>query len=118
MSMDSGDLAILGGGGTAALGFVLGVVTRYVQPRLLAISDRLDKIEVRTEKIDDAVDALGLSIKEGLLEQREITGIKVTEVHVKLDLAASELRNEISKVRESLGYLRGKTRSFKPESDQ
>jgi hypothetical protein len=41
----------------------------------------------------------------------------VTEVHVKLDQAASELRNEISKVRESLGYLRGKTRSFKPDPD-
>ena len=115
--MDAGDIAILGGGSTATMGFVLGVVTRYVQPRLRAISDRLDKIEIRTEKIDDAVDALGLSIKEGLLEQREITGTKVTEVHVKLDQAASELRNEISKVRESLGYLRGKTRSFKPDPD-
>ncbi|QDP55297.1 MAG: hypothetical protein Unbinned400contig1002_27 [Prokaryotic dsDNA virus sp.] len=117
MAMDSGDVAIIGGGGTAALGFVLGVVTRYVQPRLLAISDRLDKLEARSEKIDDAVDELALTLKSGLLQQREITGTKVTEVHVKLDSTASQLRAEISKVRESLGYLRGKTGSFEADSD-
>ena len=108
--MDSGDIAIVGGGGTAALGFVLGVVTRYVQPRLAALSDRLEKIEVKIEKVDDGLALLALGVKEGLLEQREITGIKVTEVHVKLDGTASELRSEISKVREGLGYLRGKSK--------
>tara|TARA_R100000808_G_scaffold23301_1_gene51556 strand:- start:1132 stop:1482 length:351 start_codon:yes stop_codon:yes gene_type:complete len=115
--MDGGDLAIMGGGGAAATGFVVGVVTRYVQPRLAALRERVEKLETKIEKLDDAADALALAIKEGLLEQREITGTKVTEVHVKLDSAASELRTEISKVRESLGYLRGKTRSFKPGGD-
>jgi hypothetical protein len=115
--MDSGDIAILGGGGTAALGFVLGVVTRYVQPRLAALSDRISKIEVKLEKVDDGLDSLALGIQEGLLEQREVTGVKVTEVHVKLDSTASGLRNEISKLRESLGYLRGKTGAFSPETD-
>lgn len=110
MSMDPGDMAIIGGGGTAALGFVLGVVTRYVQPRLSALSDRLEKIELKIEKVDDGLAALALGIKEGLLEQREITGTKVTEVHVKLDGTASDLRSEISKVREDLGYLRGKSK--------
>ena len=106
--MDSGDMAIIGVGGTATLGFVLGVVTRYVQPRLSALSDRMTKVEAKVEKVDDSLAALALDMKEGLLEQREITGVKVTEVHVKLDLACSDLRGEISKVRESLGYLRGK----------
>lgn len=113
MTMDGGDIALFGGGGTALLGFVVGVVTRYVGPRLAALSERVSKLEAKMEKVDDALGELALGVKSGLLEQREITGTKVTEVHTKLDSVAAELRTEISKVREALGYLRGKTRSFK-----
>ena len=94
MSMDGGDLAILGGGGTAALGFVLGVVQRYVGPRLNAVRERLEKAEENLARIDEKHDALLDRMKAGLLEQREITG---------------DVRAELAKVRETVGYLRGKT---------
>ena len=48
-------------------------------------------------------------MKGGLLEQREITGVKVTEVHNKVDKELGDIRAEIAKVRENLGYLRGRT---------
>tara|TARA_R100001594_G_scaffold76560_2_gene111181 strand:+ start:125 stop:463 length:339 start_codon:yes stop_codon:yes gene_type:complete len=107
--MDGGDLAILGGGGTAALGFVLGVVQRYVGPRLNAVRERLEKAEENLARIDEKHDALLDRMKAGLLEQREITGVKVTEVHLKMDKELGDVRAELAKVRETVGYLRGKT---------
>lgn len=109
MSLDAGDLAVVGGGTTAALGFVLGVVTRYVSPRLSALSDRVEKIESGIDRVDEKHDLLLERVKDGLLEQREVTGQKVTEVHLKVDSEVADLRKEISTVREGLGYLRGKT---------
>lgn len=109
MTMDTGDMAIVGGGGTAALGFVLGVVTRYVQPRLASIRQRIDKLDQRLDKLDEKHDELLNLCKSGLLEQREITGVKVTEVHGKVDKEIGAVRAELAKVRETLGYLRGKT---------
>ena len=109
MQMDAGDLAVVGGGGTAALGFVLGVVQRYVGPRLAALRERVEKIETSIGRVDEKHDALLDKVKAGLLEQREITGHKVTEVHNKMDKELGDIRSEISKVRETVGYLRGKT---------
>ena len=109
MSLDGGDLAILGGGGTAALGFVLGVVQRYVGPRLSALRERVEKVEAAVSRVDEKHDALLEKTKAGLLEQRDITGKKVTEVHNKMDKDMGALRSEVSKVRETVGYLRGKT---------
>ncbi len=107
--MDAGDAAIIGSGGTAALGFVLGVVQRYVQPRLRAITERLDRLDEQVVKLDEKHDQLLELCKSGLLEQREVTGVKVTEVHNKVDKELGDIRSEISKVRETVGYLRGKT---------
>ena len=109
MPMDNGDLAILGGGGTAALGFVLGVVQRYVGPRLAALRERIEKLEISVSRIDEKHDSLLERMKGGLLEQREITGQKVTEVHNKMDKELGDIRAEIAKVRETVGYLRGRT---------
>ena len=109
MNLDAGDIAVVGGGGTAALGFVLGVVTRYVSPRLSALSGRIEKLESGLGRVDEKHDLLLDRVKEGLLEQREITGKKVTEVLLKLDAELADLRMDISTVREGLGYLRGKT---------
>ena len=107
--MDGGDIAIIGSGGTAALGFVVGVVTRYVQPRLASLQQRIDKIDKQLDRIDEKHDELLSLCKSGLLEQREVTGHKVTEVHAKLDKEIGAVRDEIAKMRETLGYLRGRT---------
>ena len=109
MSMDGGDIAIISGGGTAALGFILGVVQRYVGPRLSALRERIEKAEKGLARIDEKHDLLLETMKGGLLEQREITGVKVTEVHNKVDKELGDIRAEIAKVRENLGYLRGRT---------
>ena len=109
MAMDGADIGIISGGGTAALGFVLGVVQRYVAPRLTALRERLDKLEERLYQMDKRQDELQDSLKAGLLEQREITGLKVTEAHIKLDKESAAIRAELAKVRETVGYLRGRT---------
>tara|TARA_R110000796_G_scaffold27577_12_gene75966 strand:+ start:2414 stop:2791 length:378 start_codon:yes stop_codon:yes gene_type:complete len=51
--MTGTDMAIIGGGGTTALAFVLGVVQRYVGPRLDALKERVVKLEEANEKLED-----------------------------------------------------------------
>ena len=54
--MTGTDMALLGGGSTEALTFVLGVVQRYVSPRIEALRDRVAKIEERQADLDHQID--------------------------------------------------------------
>ena len=66
-------MAIVAGGGTASLGFFVGVVARYVGPRIETLKteieglrERVGKLEEATEKTEDRLTAARVTLNNEL----------------------------------------------------
>ena len=105
MHMDGTDMAILGGGGTAALGFVLGVVQRYVGPRLEAMRDRLQRLETAVAAAADKLDAAERAQALGDLEGQKFTSLKIAEVHTKIEALFETQGRDIGEMKTTLARL-------------
>jgi chromosome segregation ATPase len=103
MHLDGEDMAIVGGGGTAALGFVLGVVQRYVSPRLDALRERLAKVEADNEKLE-----------KRLLDSEQDAHRLREDLDAKLTAKVTHLHDRTNEVERAQARLEGKlSGSFK-----
>lgn len=108
--MDPTDMAIVGTGGTAGLGFVLGVVQRYVQPRIDAMRDRISASEAAIVKLNDSLDVANKEKSEDIRKQQEFTSLKIAEVHNKLENLTQGLANDVTQIKSDLAYIKGELR--------
>lgn len=97
MHLDGEDMAIVGGGGTAALGFVLGVVQRYLSPRLDALRERLAKAESDCEKLE-----------QRLLDSETAANRLREELDAKLTAKVTHLHDRTNEVERAQARLEGK----------
>ena len=98
MHMDGGDIAVVTGGGAASLTFVLGVVQRYVGPRLDALRDRTKKLEAENAALQRRCDEIAENAAKARSELREHVGTIVTKAHDRLnpiEASVSELKGEL-----------------------
>ncbi len=85
MHMDATDLGIVGSGGAAALGFVLGVVKRFVSPRFDALRERVAKLERENEALARRCDEVAENASKARAELREHVGATVTKAHDRIN---------------------------------
>lgn len=83
--MGADDFAVVGGGGTAALGFVLGVVQRYVAPRFEALRERVAKLEAENAALQTRCDTIAAESANERAKVRESAGVMVTKAHDRIN---------------------------------
>ena len=102
--MTGTEMAVLGGAGGGALTFVLGVVQRYVSPRLEA--------EARTA--DAKAETMMRDIEKSRSRSQEFTSLKIAEVHAKFEALMAKQGEDLSDIKAALAEIKGEMKARRP----
>ena len=111
MNLDATDIAVVGGGGTAGLTFMLGIVQRYVSPRLEAQRDRIISVEAEVKALDVKLDGLSKDIERSRSKSQEFTSFKIAEVHSKFEALLAKQGEDLSAIRAALAEIKGEMKA-------
>lgn len=99
MHLDATDMAIVGGGGTAGLTFVLGVVQRYVGPRLEALRERIERLEADNKEMRERCDEFDITSRKERADLDARLTAKITHGHDRinpLEAAVARIQGKLS----------------------